>query len=342
MAFHWWDSFDGYPTADLGLVYDQSVGSMTIGAFGRNGTNGLQWVSSGANYVVKAIAGAPATVGLSCGIRSNVNTAYNVFGHFVDGTTVQIELRINNQGKIEVLRGQNGMILATGTKIINSNTYVHVEAKVLIHPSAGTAVVKINGVIDINASGLNTRATGTSQATNAYLGCTYNTGNGATGSMDDVIVWDTTGAAPQNDFPGDLRAQNLIPTGDGAATAWTINGGSTHFDRVDESAQDGDTTYSSDATPGDRELFTFSDLSPSAGTILGVAYVNVVRKDDAGARSIVSVHRQGGVNYDNATVHALGTTYTYERDQLTLNPATGVAYTVAEINALEAGLKVNA
>jgi hypothetical protein len=344
MAFAWWDSFDEYVTADLGLVYDQvfNVGGLGIAAAaGRNGTAGLQFGCNNANYVTKSIPGTPATVGASCGLKTANNASGGIFLSFADAATVQLSFQLNGAGFMEVRRGTAGTLLATGTKLFLSATFVHFETKVLISPTVGTIVTKINGVVDINASALNTRASANSQVTHAWLGSVQNAGGG-TITLDDLVLWDTTGAAPQNDYPGDVRVQSRRVNADGGVLQWTRNAGATDHSRVEEAAQDADTTYLSDATVGDRSTFAMTALTPASGTILGVAFVAVVRKDDAGARSIVTVQRDGGVNRDNATVHPLGNTYTYERDHLFLNPATGAAYTLAEANALEAGVKVNA
>lgn len=342
---HWWDSFDGYAVADLPFVYDfANSNGFAFAGLGRNGTGGYGFNGGSAQQAKKAMSGSPATVGQSFGFLRTTLSGVMRFAGFLEGGSYQVMLGDDGSNHLRVWRGQGTAVLGTGTKVINDNTYYHIEWKVTIHPSAGTIVVKVNGVVDINLSGLNTRATANSWADQASIGpdTNFGLGGGYVGHIDDYIVWDTTGAAPWNDFPGDCRVQCLNPSADGASSAWTPNSGTTHFNRVNEATQDGDTTYLSDANVGDRDTWTFTDLTPTSGSVLGVAVVAVARKDDAGARSIVTVERQSGVNYDNATVHPLGTTYTYERDNMTLNPATSAQFTVAEVNAGEWGVKVNA
>jgi hypothetical protein len=161
--------------------------------------------------------------------------------------------------------------------------------------------------------------------------------------IDDLVIWDTTGSAPQNNFMGDLRTDELLPDGDGTTNNFTAVGtGTTNADRVDESpAIDDDTTYVWSATVNDVDLYTFGNLpsSPSSATIFCVQAV-LTSKVDTGSRGIRSVMRPTSTNYFG-TDTSLATAYGMVIEQWDISPQTSSAWTKSEIDGLESGVEVS-
>jgi hypothetical protein len=102
---------------------------------------------------------------------------------------------------------------------------------------------------------------------------------------------------------------------------------------------DGDAIYVQSSTVNQAETFDFDDVATSV-QVVGVVLNTFARKDDAGFRSITGLARVSGTDYENSLVAPLGTTYVDQQFVYEVNPATGVAWTVAEINSAKFGVKV--
>jgi hypothetical protein len=77
-----------------------------------------------------------------------------------------------------------------------------------------------------------------------------------------------------------MPVETLRPTSNGTYTAWTPNAGSI-WDRLDESSQDGDTTYISNndtSSPFDKFSVNVADFTPAFSTITKVEYKFVAKK----------------------------------------------------------------
>jgi hypothetical protein len=236
-----------------------------------------------------------------------------------NGSTNVVRIQCFNNGLNRVFRLLNaaGTVLATGTTPIVATVWNYLELKVVVSASAECSASSVNtGALAIDNVGMNGI-------------------NGVTWSYDDLYVVDTSGSSPTNTWLGDVKIETLFPTGNGNSTAWTGAFG----DWDDTTSHDTDTTYVSSSTPGDKETSTLGDLTVTAGTVFAVQTNLVARKDDAGSRTIAPVLRIGGTDYDGTTSPGLTATYTdYTQLHDRLDPA-GNAWSVATVNAMEAGVK---
>jgi len=223
--------------------------------------------------------------------------------------------------------------IASGTTPIIIDIWYYVEVRVVISATVGSVELRLNGLssAELSATGLNT---GTSPIDSVAWGAT-SVGTHVTDVDDLYIVDTTTGSSPTNTFLGDCRVETLPPTGNGANTAWTGAFG----DWDDSTSHNTDTDYVSSSTPGDRETSTLADLAVGTGTIYAVQTDVTARKDDAGARTIAPVLRISGTNHDGTTTPGLSTDYvTYVQTYDRLDPV-GNAWSIATVNAMEAGVK---
>lgn len=121
---------------------------------------------------------------------------------------------------------------------------------------------------------------------------------------------------------------------------WDFVGADTPSEAVD--TPDGDTSYIHSDTFGDIQLFTKDPLSecPLGPTVIQEVIQEIVaRKDNSDPRSIVPVLKIGGNIYIGATF-TLTTSYQTFDYVWSVNPATGLAWTLAEVNSLEFGVEV--
>jgi hypothetical protein len=327
------DSFDHYTMAQLAGKYDL-IGTTDFASIvgGRNGGSAMNMSNHNNNYIMaKAL---PAGSSFVLGMAFKPNGAPGRLFSLYDNATGE-QLQLHTDGSILQVRRGGGTLLASGTRVLTSGITYYVEFKFTI-ANAGSATVKIDTVTEISFSG-DTQQQAGATADRLYFWGGDNQ-NQSFGTMDDLYVCDQ-GGAQNNDFLGDITVQVLLPDGAGGHTQWTPNA-STNFSRVNNATPDDDTTYISDGTAGDRDTYTYGNLRPTTGTVLAIQPVPYARKDDAGVRTIAPVIRIGGVDYDQASLPNLSTTYQFLEEIVELSPATGVAFTVAEVNGAEFGVKM--
>src|SRR5262249_22519182 len=123
---------------------------------------------------------------------------------------------------------RNGTTLATGAAI-SASQFAFVEFKVTIHPTAGSYTVLVNGATYLSATGVNTSGTGGTTADTFETGWGGLTPFGTVFEVyfDDWYVADGTGSGVGNinDFVGDCRPTEMLPTGNGTFSDWTQTGG---------------------------------------------------------------------------------------------------------------------
>jgi hypothetical protein len=279
----------------------------------------------------------PATyTSIICGfaMRNNIGAGANNTFVFQNASTVLMSLRVTAVGANNCwsLHNSAGTQIAIGTTPYPSYTWWYFEIKFVVSATVGSVELRINGqaTAECSASGLNTGTTPVN-----VVGWTWYNGLGC--SMDDVYVIDTTtGSSPTNTFLGDVRVETIFPSGNGTNTAFT--GAYTDWD--DTTSQDGDSTYVSSSTPGDKETSALGDMSITAGNVYAVQTNLTARKDDAGVRTIAPVLRIGSTDYDGTTTPGLGTSYAdYTQLYDRVDPA-GNPWSIATVNAMEAGAKV--
>ncbi len=166
----------------------------------------------------------------------------------------------------------------------------------------------------------------------------------ANGFVADLYVFNGLGAAPFNAplAPAGVGAPKIgfsVPTGPGIISDWTPNGAATIWESIDQIPQDGDTTYASDATPGDQYQVVFGAL-PAMQTLLAVQLSTYARTDDAGPRAYQSGFWKGGTFGYSGHDQFLGGSYNYIEDEFMTNPVTGLAWAPADLTGLQFGAKL--
>lgn len=339
-TIHHMDGFDFYLGAQIPFFWTGTNGGGTqIGAYGRNSTPGFH-VGNSVNGAWKDIATGFAThyCGVSVKPESNVIIRFPIFTFFdtsVGNNTAgscQFGLYLNSSGKLEAWRGypSTGALLATGTTTFTAGTERYVTLKLVISDTVGEVLVTINGVTEINISAVDTKA-----LTNAWAD-RIGLANEVAYTGDLFVDFDDFWWNDYADW-GDVRVEGRMPDGAGATTNFTPSAGA-NWQCVDEIPPNSDTDYVSSATPGDIDLYTFQNATPTSGTVKGVGVHLFARKDDAGARSIAPMIRDGVTN-NAGTTQAIGTSYLYYTQYYKDNPVTTNPWTLTEVNADQFGVK---
>lgn len=351
MAFVFVDSFDHYSSAQILRKWDANgqnaaANAPVIGVTGRFGTSGVLLDGAPLNtsidgWLRKFVANLNTYVVGCAWLVNNLSTGYRCILDFQNATGSQIQVRQYADGTLKVYRGAT--LLGTTAAGTGLGVYRHLEAKVTIDPAAGAVVLRVSGIEVLNLAGVNTQNQGAAGITIIGFG-----GDAATAgpsfptrstlNLDDVVIISTIGATP-TDFIGDVRIRALLPTGAGTYSEWTPSAGS-NFQNVDETPTNDDTDYNSTSTLNARDTYTFPAVAASAGSaIKGVAVNMMARKDDAGTRTAAAMVRQGGVDGQSTDIAVTGA-YTNLQGIFSLNPATAAAFTLAQVNAMEAGIRL--
>lgn len=290
---------------------DVSASAARFGGYGIRvtiGTSGLGFLSKTLDYQATWILGTAFmyTGGLA------VSGHRPIFG-FCDNTQSQCEVHLRADGLLAVYRGGDVLtpptLLATGATPLLEGVSYFLEFKSTIHSSAGTYTVRINGVTDINGTGADTNFTANNSANGYFIGATLASVGTASGFVyhdyDDIHLMDGTGSSPYNAFLGDSRVEAIIADGAGSNV----------------------------------DTFSMADLSSPAVVVWGIMTCMTLRKTDAGDMAFAPVVKSGATTSDGAT-KALTESYAVYTEVWVTDPDTGIQWTEAGVNAMEAGVKL--
>lgn len=337
MALRFIDGFDHYAVpADISrkyTSYSDSGGSIGLtGITGRRaGSTALQFRIS-VDYLSLTLDDQPTwIVGFAVNLAGSESTD---LVRFHDNTgAVQAALAISSGGMLQLYRGTT--LLATATTALPINTWAYLEARLTIADSGGVFEARLNESVVVTFTGDTKQSATLSTANRIYF-----VGRGSKNALDDLYICDGTGAV-NNGYLGDCRVDALKPVGPGAYTEFTPQGAANNWDGVDEVPYDTDATYNATNVIGKRDSFDCSNLAAITGAIAGVQLAIMARKDDAGSRSLRSLTRVGGADYEGATI-PVGTDYRYALQVVEQNPATSTAWTDTAVNGAEFGYKLQA
>jgi len=346
MALLFTESFDvcGLSNLTEGRWTSRNVvgGTNTISAGnGRNATSSYRCNPDTQINLRKTIP-ALATYGMGFAARFNLvnsgGTAIDLCS-FRYNSTAQLDLIANLNGTISLTR--NGTVLATSATAVSDNTYFHIQWKATIDDAVGSSVVKLNNVEIINVSGVDTQNHASALIDEVVLGNVRvaTTISNRIIDFDDFYLFDTTGAAPQNDFMGDCYVSAAFPDADGSSLQFTLSTGSDHYAVVDENPPSM-TDYSESSTNGHIELLSFADFASfTAATIYGMQ-VNIYGLNPEGGGKNIATRVFTSSTASNGATTALPAASAYIYHIFTSNPSTNAAWTLSAANSAEKGLTV--
>lgn len=343
MAWLFGDGFSHYATADAPKKWTSVLGTGTIGSTaGFVRRSGCSYFSLNGNTELKKTLGVNAgTLIYGCAYNFQTIPATNkALCYFNDSGTNQVCIAVNSALQVYALRGTlgAGTVLGTSSAALPSTGWFYLEVKVVVHATAGSVTVKLNGLTTLlNLTGLNTKATANAYANEFAQG--NNASSSATVLVTDLYLCDSSGTE-NNNFLGDIRIDVEFPNGDGSHSDFTPSTGTSHSALVDE-ATPNTTDYVSSSTVGAKDTYQFQNLTTITGNILAVQVINAVMKDDAGSRSVANVVKSGATEVTDSAV-VLSTSQTYSISVHEHDPATSAAWTESGVNNAEFGVTVAA
>lgn len=174
-----------------------------------------------------------------------------------------------------------------------------------------------------------------------------------------IAVWTATSNTYNGASTGVNRAlQTLTYTGTFPSTAGgavTLNASApyaiasitlaSNVQAVNETAQDGDTSYVYSSTVGQEDLYSFPTLASQSyfpQSIVGVVPFAIMKKSDAGARTVSVRCKSGSTDVAAITDAAVPNNYAHRSGMLTTDPNTSAAWTATGVNAATVGVKLDA
>jgi hypothetical protein len=299
------------------------------------GTNSPAFPTATANVVFSNSAPTSISVGFAAKISTFTGAAVSRALEILNvGGSAQCGVGFTTTGAISVYRGALSATLGTGAiGAILPNNWYYIGLEIVLHPSAGSINVYLNGVSYLTVTGVNTLGAGSGGAN--ILSLVNNSGNSSTIitiSYDDIYITDSA------TWLGERRIETLRPSSDSAVT-WTPNSGANNFSRVNETTVDGDTSYVSTSTVGNADLYGIGALSSTPTTIDAISVVCFAEKTDATTRTLYNSVKSGSTTSDGSA-YALSATYTRNDRIITQDPATSAAWTASGVNNLLIGPKL--
>lgn len=315
---------------------------------GRFGTGNSIWL--GANFVSFEALGrrfTTETVVIGQAVRMDTSglfggglAIYDAMG----ASFLQCGIGFFEDGVIRVVRGNggsgslNGVIVATSkNKVIHPQEWNYIEIKFKLHASSGLVEVRVNTVVVVSYVGPTTHMTVT-PILGLPIGWDTIAYNGFSNlQYDDRYILDDVGT-DNIDYLGNVRVNTQLTVGAGDLTQMSVFGAANNWDAVNEFVLT-DAEYVYTSTIGNSDLYAMNP-SITAQNIFGVQVVGAWRQDDATQMRGQSLIKTHGTVYEGALTNELAQTYHYYRDVYDLNPNTGVGWTAAELNAIQAGQKL--
>lgn len=340
----YFSGFD-YNSADIAKIdVDVLNGNVSLASPGRSGS-GSQirfQVGGGTGYVEKAVSlGSEFVIGFGLNMvaTGNANTYLVRTLEGPTGATEHLTLRISSGGPpYDLLVYRGGTLLTTVSLALAGSTWHHIQFAGKIHDTTGYWYLYVNDSLVGSATGIDTRNGGTAgQCDYLHIGMAASPTGLPDIRMDDFYAAAVT-SGPEH--PGDLRASRQLPQNEGNSSDFTPSAGTNNAANVDDGTVDDNTTYNESATVGHKDLYTMDDV-PNNATIICVKQQVRHRKTDAGTRSIRTLVRSGGSDYEGSTV-AESDSYVTTTEYRMTDPATSAAWDPVDFNNVETGIKVQA
>jgi hypothetical protein len=343
MALLWYDGFDNYnSTTDMASQISNVISYLSLlGSIQAPGRGGFGKMINNCNYVNMSVNTSSNIIIVGGAFANISNPGYQALGgcyiQFQDFSGAMLKVYFSTEYE-QIIITSNGVTLYTSPSAFwNKAAFNFFEIYVVFSATAGQVKVQINGELVINLQNVDTLPTGTSNFN--YLSISGADGNSLF-SIDDLYICDGTtgpGTYPNNNFLGDVRCATLFPVGNGVVQ-WTPLA-NTNWQEVSETAMDGDTSYNFSDTAGQQDLFNFAALTGVIDQIVAVQIKGAYRKSDAGTRVLQQQLLSGTTQSGGAQTY-FGLSYAYVTDTYPNDPNTGVGWTLAAVNALQAGYKL--
>lgn len=330
------DPFDRYgSTAAIGQAYPLGVsGSVIFYPGGAPDGVGTAIDLNGGGLV---IGFAPSTTRVIVGYHKRVVLGENAEFAAFDGVNggPWLQMLVDSAGLVRVAKdtvAYPGSPFDPGMRL--GGVYRYYEHDFKMHLTTGLYTLKIDGVQVYAFTGQITGGSGTQIAYISLKGS-------ATSRLANLYVLDDAvgpGPNPCNTFLGPQRMFSIGPSADHAVT-WTKDSGSSNFSRVNETANDGDTSHVETTTVTNEDEYDYANtgLPGSQPVLLQLNSSARVVAPSAG-REIKHFVNFAGTRVEQTIV--LSSDYHTPGLPLAQHPGTLGVITAADVDAVRAGVRL--
>lgn len=330
------DGFDHYTITNMTRKWtSNTIGSAMV--TGRTGAGqALQLTTTGSCEKVFNNTSQAWRIGFAVNLQSQTGSTFQVIS-LKDNTSSQVELTWLNSRRFQFSR--NGTLVGSaGATTLSTSTWYYIEFYVSIKDSIslGNAQLYINGVQELNLPA----TTDIKNTANSFADRVNISGGGFWSFYIDDFVVSQEADTTTPTFLGDRKVATLYPDGSGNYSDFTGSDGNSvnNYQLVDETLTDDNDYVTGDAVSF-RDSYSFTNPSQTPTTVDAIQVVSNIRKDDTGSRTGRTFVRVSGTNYEGSDI-TLSTSYIMDCNLYTSNPNTTLAWTASDVNALEAGVKV--
>lgn len=253
-----------------------------------------------------------------------------------NGTTTLGTITWVGDASFKLFTGDQATLVGTTPLLYSANTWYVIELHIKIATSGGILEFRVNGLPMLSFTG-NTNPGGLNAINNIYAG-PGSSGNSQNIYYDDIIINDTNGTA-NNSWPNGARIILIRPNGAGTTTQLTPSAGANYACTNENPPSMA--TYVSGNADGLIDTYALADIPDDGRVIQTIRVDNFAIK--AGAPAINNLKcaiRTGGANYVSPAIAVPTTSMALLCQKFETNPATGLPWTIADINALEAGVQL--
>lgn len=320
----WTEGFDCWEgSTDFATKYATRSGTWS---FSSGYLAGQRAGSSSASFDIPAVI--PKSGGFCLGFRFQHSSGGSVTRVTLDPATNKHFFIENGSGKFRVARNlpSDGSVTIVAETAISVSTWYYAEWIYLPSTTTGgIAIFKLNGTTIYTESG------GITENSTSLLADPYSmrfvTSN-FTNYFDDIYL--LAGTTPI----GEKVVRGIKPTANGDTNQFTPSAGS-NWDCVDALGTDNVTS----TTSGHVDVYSYEDLS-SLIDIEAVHAHTILKESSLGTENLKTLYREGSTNYADSAQAINSTTDVMKRRLMTVNPATGNPFTMAEINAGQFGVEL--
>lgn len=246
------------------------------------------------------------------------------------GGAPQFSWQTRDGGVIALMRWENqDTIYASPAGTIQLNSWQYLEFFWRTgNPFGGHLELRLNGaVLFVDDNGF---------AGNENVAQQYFRVGGGYVSLDDYVIYDTTGAV--NNGPlGDVRCRTIFPDADGPLQQWPVTGDASAHAALAHVPPDVAAHYVAGQNVGDAVDVALQDLPINTAYVFGVLMCNQLSKTDAGGCTVQPALLSGAGSTDGTPVNP-GVGTGYYQSIFEADPNGGGPWTKAAVNATRAKL----
>lgn len=343
MALIGFEGFEGNSTSP------EFIGATVVNGAAKTG-NGYHEADSSLFFQCPNLITDKLTTGAACQFTNTPSSNLIIFQARGSADTEHLTLIQPTESNATLklaLGSRTGTIIAdTGFTPVYGAWY-YIELQTVIHPSAGSCIVRVDGVDVITYSG-QTTPLGSNEIAYVYY---FNSVTGGSWKQDDIYVLngiDDTGSTgrPDNDFLGTVRVEALYPSDNGISSDFIGSDldSTDNYELVNEYPIPNTNDYVYSNTNGDRDLYEMYGYEPDGNIIYAVRQSFYAQKSDTNPAFIKSVIKEDNGTGAESVSDNLNLTYgTFSNvyGPLTIEKPSGGAWTETDLFATQFGAEMS-